>query len=328
MKVFVTGGTGFVGAHLVRQLVGLGQEVVCLARPSSRLDNLQGLPVKVVGGDLLQLGSLRSALKGCRIVYHCAADYRLWAKNPADFYANNWGGTQNILGAAYDEGVERVVYTSTVGCLGIRVDGLPSNENTPVSFSDLIGAYKRSKYQAEREAEKWAQKGLPVVIVNPSTPIGELDIKPTPTGKIVLDFLRGRMFAYLETGLNLIDVQDVAAGHILAAEKGKRGEKYILGNRNVTLKEIFDLLSNLTGIPSPRFRIPGGVASSYARLENFWSIKLRKREPQVPLEAVKLARHKMWFDSSKSVQELGLPQNSIENALERAVRWFKENGYV
>ncbi len=328
MKVFVTGGTGFVGAHLVRQLVDLGHEVVCLARDSSRLDNLLGLPVKVVRGDLRQLGALRFALKDCRTVYHCAADYRLWARNPADLYANNLGGTQNILSASYDVGVERVVYTSTVGCLGLRADGRPSCESTPVAYADLIGAYKRSKFQAEREAEKWAQKGLPVVIVNPSTPIGELDIKPTPTGKIIVDFLRGRMFAFMETGLNLVDVRDVAAGHILAAEKGIRGDKYILGNRNMTLKEIFDLLSRLTGIPSPRFRIPITVAAIYARLENFWSIRVRNREPQVPLEAVKMARQKMWFDSSKAVRELGLPQSPIENALERAVHWFKESGHV
>ncbi len=328
MKIFVTGGTGFVGAHLVRQLVDLGHEVVCLARNSSRLDNLQGLSVKVVRGDLRQLGALRFALQGCQTVYHCAADYRLWARNPADLYANNLGGTQNILSASYDAGVERVVYTSTVGCLGLRADGLPSCESTPVAYADLIGAYKRSKFQAEREAEKWAQKGLPVVIVNPSTPVGELDIKPTPTGKIIVDFLRGRMFAFMETGLNLVDVRDVAAGHILAAEKGIRGDKYILGNRNMTLKEIFDLLSRLTGIPSPRFRIPITVAAIYARIENFWSIRIRNREPQVPLEAVKMAHHKMWFDSSKAVRELGLPQSPIENALERAVHWFKESGHV
>jgi dihydroflavonol-4-reductase len=328
MRVFVTGGTGFVGAHLVRQLVDRGDEVVCLVRSSSRQDNLNGLPVQKVEGDLRELDGLRSAIKGCRVVFHCAADYRLWARIPAELYANNLGGTRNVLEASYDNRVERVVYTSTVGCLGIHPDGRPAGENIPVSFESLTGAYKRSKFLAEREAEHWAQKGMQVVIVNPSTPVGDLDIKPTPTGKIIVDFLRGRLFAYVETGLNLVDVRDVAAGHILAAEKGKPGEKYILGNRNMTLKEICDNLATITGLPAPRFRIPNTVALFYAYLENFWSLQVRKREPDVPLEAVRLSRHKMWFDTSKACRELGLPQSPVEDALKRAVHWFKEKGYA
>lgn len=328
MKTLVTGGTGFVGAHLVRQLVERGDEVICLARARSRLDNLKGLPVKVMAGDVCQLGTLRPAMKGCNQVFHCAADYRLWCKDPAVMHATNVQGTKNMMQAAWDEGVGRVVYTSTVGCLGINPDGRPATETTPVTLDDMVGHYKRSKFLAEREAEQWARRGLPVVIVNPSTPVGDLDVKPTPTGKIIVDFLRGKMFAFVETGLNLIDVKDVARGHILAAEKGRAGEKYILGNHNLTLKAIFDMLSQLTGIPAPAMRVPNWVASSYARCENLWSIRIRHRSPEVPLEGVKLARYKMWFDSTKARQELGLPQGPVDAALERAVHWFKAHGYV
>jgi dihydroflavonol-4-reductase len=328
MKVFVTGGTGFVGAHLVRHLVESGDEVICLARSTSRLDNLKGLPVKVVFGDICQLGTLRPAMKGCRRVFHCAADYRMWCKDPGVMHGINLQGTRNVMQAAWDENVDRVVYTSTVGCLGIRPDGTPAQETAAVKLDDLVGHYKRSKFQAEQEAENWARKGLPVVIVNPSTPVGDLDIKPTPTGKMIIDFLRGKMFAYVETGLNLIDVRDAAQGHLLAAEKGRAGEKYILGNRNLTLKAIFDILSNLTGILAPSICVPNWIASSYARIENIWSIRIRHHEPEVPLEAVKLARHKMWFDSTKAQQELGLPQSPVEQALERAVDWFRIHDYV
>ncbi|PYV38004.1 MAG: NAD-dependent dehydratase [Acidobacteria bacterium] len=328
MKVLVTGGTGFVGSHLVRHLLAHGDEVVCLVRPTSRLDNLQGLTVKLARGDLSHPETLRSALEGCHTVYHCAADYRLWCKDPERMHATNVEGTRNVLQAAFEARVERVVYTSTVGCLGLEPDGSPANETTLVNFEKLIGPYKRSKFLAEREAENWFRRGLPVVIVNPSTPVGELDIKPTPTGKMIVGFLRGKMFGYVETGMNLVDVRDVAEGHILAAKKGMVGEKYILGHSNLTLKQIFDLLSKLTGIPSPTKQIPHWMAETYARLENYWSDKIRHREPFVPLEGAKLARHKMWFDASKAVNELGLPQTSIEEALRRAVKWFLDHGYV
>lgn len=328
MKTLVTGGTGFVGSHLVRVLLERGEEIRCLVRSTSRLDNLNDLPVEFVTGDLGDFESLRNAVKGARIVYHCAADYRLWCKDPAQMYRSNVEGSNNLMQASFDAGVQRVVYTSTVGCLGLNDDGTPANEETRVSMEDMIGHYKRSKFLAENKVKEWAKRGLPVVIVNPSTPVGELDIKPTPTGKIIVDFLRGKMFGYVDTGMNLIDVRDCAEGHVLAAEKGRIGERYILGGRNLTLKELFDILAGATEIASPKMKVPHWVAETYARLENFWSIDIFRREPDVPLESVKLARHKMWFDASKAVRELGLPQNPVEFALERAVNWFREHGYA
>jgi dihydroflavonol-4-reductase len=329
MTVLVTGGTGFVGSHLVRTLLERGEDVRCLVRPASRRDNLNDLSVEFVTGDLRDLDSLVRATKGCRVVYHCAADYRLWCKDPAEMYQSNVEGSNNVMQAAYYEGVDRVVYTSTVGCLGLKNDNdQPANEDTPVSIDEMIGAYKRSKFLAEERVREWARRGLPVVIVNPSTPVGEMDIKPTPTGKIIVDFLRGKMFGYVDTGMNLIDVRDCAEGHVLAAEKGRVGERYILGGRNLTLKELFDALAGVTEIASPKMKVPHWVAETYARTENFWSINVAGREPDVPLESVKLSRHKMWFDASKAVRELGLPQNPIEHALERAVSWFREHDYV
>ncbi len=328
MKVFLTGATGFVGSHLARLLVQRGAEVVCLVRPSSQLQNLSDIPVHILKGDLLDPPSIHSAMKGCRTVYHCAADYRLWCPNPEQMEAINVDGTRNVLEAAHTLGVERVVYTSTVGCLGMNPEDRPANEETPTSIDKMIGPYKRSKFQAEREAERWIEKGLPVIIVNPSTPVGEGDIKPTPTGKIIVDFLRGRMFGYVETGMNLVDVRDVAEGHLFAAERGRVGEKYILGNQNLLLKEIFARLSNLTGIPSHTLRVPFWFALTFARLENFWTGRLCNREPLAPLEGVRMSRHKMWFDSSKARRELGLPQSPVEDALGRAVNWFKQHGYV
>jgi dihydroflavonol-4-reductase len=328
MKVFLTGATGFVGSHLARLLVQRGHEVACLVRPSSQLQNLSDIPVNILPGDLRDPPSILSAMQGCRIVYHCAADYRLWCPNPDQMEATNVGGTRNVLEAAHTLGVERVVYTSTVGCLGLNPEGRPANEETPTSIDKMIGPYKRSKFLAERETERWIEKGLPVVIVNPSTPVGDGDIKPTPTGKIIVDFLRGKMFGYVETGMNLIDVRDVAEGHLSAAERGRVGEKYILGNQNLLLKEIFAQLSILTGIPSPTLRVPYWFALAFARLENFWTGRLRNREPLAPLEGVHMSRHKMWFDSSRARRELGLPQSPVEGALGRAVSWFKQHGYV
>jgi dihydroflavonol-4-reductase len=328
MKALVTGGTGFVGSHLVRRLLARNAEVRCLVRAASRLDNLQDLPVEFVTGDLRDVESLKQAVRGVSRVYHCAADYRLWCKEPREMYDSNVGGSRNVMQAAMDEGVERVVYTSTVGALGINDNGTPANEATPVALADMIGHYKRSKFLAEEEVRRFAARGLPVVIVNPSTPVGELDIKPTPTGKIIVDFLKGKMFGYVDTGMNLIDVRDCAEGHILAAERGRVGERYILGGANLTLKEMFDALASVTNIPSPKMRVPHWVAESYARLENFWAINVARRVPDVPLESVKMARHCMWFDSAKAVRELGLPQSPIGDALKRAADWFREHGYV
>jgi dihydroflavonol-4-reductase len=328
MSVLVTGGTGFLGSHLVRVLLERGEQVRCLTRRESRLDNLKDLPVEFATGDLRDLDSLRKAVQDCQVVYHCAADYRLWCKDPADMYAANVKGSNNVMQAAFDEGVERVVYTSTVGCLGLNNDGTPADEDTPVTIADMIGHYKRSKFLAEEIVREWARRGLPVVIVNPSTPVGELDIKPTPTGKIIVDFLRGKMFAYVDTGMNLIDVRDCAEGHVLAADKGRVGQGYILGGRNLTLKEMFDALASVTEIASPTKKVPHWVAETYARLENFWAIDIARREPDVPLESVKMSRHTMWFDASKAIRELGISQNPIERALQRAVKWFQEHGYV
>jgi len=328
MKVLVTGGTGFVGSHLVRVLLARGYDVTCLVRPTSRLDNLQHLSVDLQYGDVCMKESVQKAVKACRIVYHCAADYRLWCPNPSQMEHVNVGGTRNVLQCSFDEGVERVVYTSTVGCLGPNADGSPAGEETPADLGQMPGSYKRTKFLAEQEARQWAQKGLPVVVVNPSTPVGELDVKPTPTGKMIVDFLRGKMFGYVDSGMNLIDVRDVAEGHLQAAEHGRAGERYILGNLNLTLKEIFDLLAKISGVPSPKIKIPSWVGFTFAILENYWSGRLLHREPSAPLDGVKMSRHKMWFDASKAVRELRLPQNSVEVALERAVQWFSKNGYV
>lgn len=324
--VLLTGGTGFVGAHLARALIARGDRVRCLVRPSSRLDNLEGLTVERVLGDLLDPESLRRAADGCAEVYHCAADYRLWAPDPAEIYENNVQGTRNVLDAAAGAGC-RIVYTSSVGALGLHPDGRPADETVQVTVDDMIGHYKRSKFLAEREAENAAAAGQEVVIVNPSTPIGDLDIKPTPTGQILVDFLNRRVPAYVDTGLNLIDVRDVAQGHLLAAERGKPGEKYILGHRNLTLKEIFDLLSGITGLPSPRVKLPHAVPLAFAHVSAVWA-KLRGKPPRVSPESVRMSMKRMFFDSGKAVRELGLPQSPVEDALERAVGWFREHGYM
>ncbi len=331
MTSLVTGGTGFVGSHVARLLVERGESIRALARPESRLDNLKALDpsqVQIVFGDLRDAASLRAAMSGISTLYHVAADYRLWSRNPADLYKSNVDGTRLILQAAVDSGVSRVVYTSTVGALGIPHDGSPGDENTAVTEADMIGHYKRSKFLAEDEARSFVSKGLNVVIVNPSTPVGESDIKPTPTGKIIVDFLNGRLPAYVDTGLNLVDVHDVAAGILLAAERGRVGERYILGNQNLSLKEMLDTLSKITGKRAPRIRMPYGIAWAAVGIENILMDRILHREPEHPFEAVKMARHRMFFSPTKAIRELGLPQSNVEGALARAVDWFKSNGYV
>ena len=323
----VTGGTGFVGAHVVRALLARGAAVRCLVRPGSNRSNLEGLAVDLVEGDLRDRCSLDRALRGVETLYHVAADYRLWTKDPGELYRANAGGTENVLAAAAGAGVGRVVYTSSVGALGLTKDGSPADETTPVARDEVVGHYKKSKYDAERVAEAWAARGLPVVIVNPSTPVGELDVKPTPTGQLVVDFLNRRLPAYVDTGLNLVDVRDVAAGHLLAAEKGRPGEKYILGHRNLTLKEILEALSRLTGLPAPAVRLPHAVPLAVAAVDTFVS-GLLGRPPRISLESVRMSRHRMFFDAAKAVRELGLPQSPVDAALGRAVAWFRENGYV
>jgi dihydroflavonol-4-reductase len=327
MKVFLTGASGFIGGHLLRALLGSGAEVRCLVRDSSPRRNLEGLDVEVAVGDLRDADSVCRAMEGCRVVYHCAADYRLYSSKPEELYDSNVQGTRHVLRAAHKCGVQRVVYTSSVGALGLTSDGTPADENTPVSLEAMVGHYKRSKYLAERVAEEWAADGLPVVIVNPSTPVGDGDLKPTATGGMILDFLNRKTPAYVDTGLNLVDVRDVVAGHLLAAEKGRVGRKYILGHRDMTLREIFETLGRITGLSAPRIRVPHWLPLGFAAVDTAFS-RLTGRVPRVPLEAVKLSKYKMFFDPSRAVEELGLPQTPVEEALGRAVEWFRANGYV
>lgn len=327
MDVLVTGGTGFVGTNLVRELLKDGCGVRVLVRKSSDRSALEGCDVECVEGDLLDPASLKRAAAGVRVAYHVAADYRLWAPDPDALYRANVEGTRQLLTAAAEAGASRVVYTSTVGALGIPQDGSPGTETTPVSLADMVGPYKRSKFLAERAAEEWAGRGLPVVIVNPSAPVGAWDVKPTPTGRMIVDFLKGKMFASLDTGLNLVHVRDVARGHILAAERGKIGEKYILGNRNLPLIEIFLVLERLTGLRAPRLRIPYPVAWLAAASMEGWA-RVAGGAPSVPLTAVRMAKKRMYFDASKAVRELGLPQTPVETGLSEAVDWFVARGYA
>lgn len=327
MKAFVTGATGFIGASIVRELLKDGIEVRALVRPGADTRNLEGLPLEIWHGDLLDRCSLNAGIEGCDWVFHAAADYRLWTRTPETMYQANVEGTRNMLEAALDAKVERVVYTSSVGTLGNPGNGIPGTEETPVSLNDMVGHYKKSKFLAEREAEKFVDRGLALVIVNPSTPVGPQDIKSTPTGKIIVDFLNGNMPAYLDTGLNLIAVEDCARGHILAAQKGQIGHSYILGNCNLTLREIFAMLERITGQAAPKIRLPYWpiLLAAYA---NEGISRITGREPLIPLAGVQMARKFMFFDASRAVTHLGLPQTSVEEALARAVDWFMANGYL
>lgn len=327
MKTFVTGATGFIGASIVRELLRDGREVRALVRDGSDTSNLAGLDVELWRGDLRDGDGLKQGLAGCDVLYHAAADYRLWTRNPDEMYRINVDGTRNILEAALVRGLSRVVYTSSVGTLGNPGDGRPGSEDTPVTMADMVGHYKKSKFLAEREAESFLGRGLPLVIVNPSTPVGPLDIKPTPTGRIIVDFLNRRMPAYLDTGLNIIAVEDCARGHLLAAEKGQVGRSYILGNTNLTLREIFAHLERITGLPAPKVRLPY-TPILLAAYVNEGIAKLTGREPLIPLAGVQMAAKFMYFDSSRAVRELGLPQTPVTEALQRAVEWFRRNGYA
>lgn len=327
MKVFVTGATGFIGASIVRELLKDGCHVRVLARPGSDRRNLAGLDVEICEGDLRDRQALEHGLAGCEVLYHAAADYRLWTRTPAAMYAANVDGTRNILEAALRRGIARVVYTSSVGTLGNPGNGTPGTETTPVTFADMVGHYKKSKFLAEREAEAFIARGLPLVIVNPSTPVGPHDVKPTPTGKIIVDFLNRKMPAYLDTGLNIIDVEDCARGHLLAARHGRVGEKYILGHENLTLREIFALLARLTGIPAPRVRLPHAPILMAAYVNEALA-RLTGKEPLIPLAGVQMAKKFMFFESSKATEELGLQRRPAVDALRRAVEWFRANGYA
>jgi dihydroflavonol-4-reductase len=327
MKTLVTGATGFLGSHVARALVARGENVRVLVRLSSDLRALQGLDAERVEGDLRNPGSLSAALEGVRRVFHVAADYRLWARNPREIYESNVAGTQSLLDAACRAGVEKFVYTSTVATIAVPREGALPDENTKSTVQEMIGHYKRSKFAAEQCALRAAEAGQPVVIVNPTTPVGPGDWKPTPTGKIVVDFLNGRMPGYVDTGLNFVPVEDCARGHLLAAERGRTGERYILGGPNLTLKEMLDILSAVSGRPTSRWKIPFALAYLAGCVETGVS-RLLGREPRIPLEGVRMARHKMFVDTSKAKRELGFVPGSIEGALERAVQWYESNGYV
>ena len=325
--ILVTGASGFVGNHVVRALAKRGEAVRILVRKSSNLSLLSDLPgLETATGDLRDKASLEAAVKGCEALYHVAADYRFDVSDPEEVYRSNVEGTRNLLEAAGNAGVKRIVYTSTVGCIGFLENGL-ANEDTPVTLDMMVGTYKRTKFQAEQAARHLAQKGLPVVIVNPTTPVGEYDAKPTPTGAMILRFLKRKMPAVVDTGLNLIDVRDCAAGHLLAAERGRVGERYLLGCKNMTLLEITQALSRLSGIPAPRFCLPYALAYLAGWCDTKLSL-LRGKTPAISLEGVRMARKKMWVECGKALKELGLPQTPPEEALARAVEWYRKNGYA
>jgi len=326
-KALVTGGTGFVGRAVVLELLAAGREIRVLARNPDH-PALAGLDVEVVAGDLRDRESLPPAVAGCQSLFHVAADYRLWVPNPEVMYAVNVQGTRNLLAAAAAAGLSRVVYTSTVGTLGNPGDGTPGTEDTPVSLDDMVGHYKRSKFLAEQVALDFARQGLPLVVVNPSTPIGPWDSRPTPTGEMVIAFLKKRMPAYLESGLNLVHVRDVAQGHLLAEARGKIGEKYILGHQNLSLSQVFGLLAEITGLPAPRVKLPYWPVLALAYVNEFWASRVSGRPPRMPVTAIRMARKYMYFDNTKAVRYLGLTLTPVRQALTDAVAWFREHGYA
>jgi dihydroflavonol-4-reductase len=327
MKAFITGATGFIGANLARELLRDGHQVRALVRAGSDRRNIDGAPVELVEGDLDDQRRLAEQIAGCDVVFHVAAHYSLWVKDRDSIYRANLGGTENLLAAARAARVKRFVHTSSVAAIGVPAPGVVGTEQTQTTLEELVSDYKKSKYLAEQAALRAAREGLDVVIVNPSTPVGERDIKPTPTGEIILRFLQGRMPAYVHTGLNLIDVEDVARGHILAWKRGRTGERYILGARNLSLKETLEILAAITGKPAPRIAVPHFIPITVAFIDEMMLARLGKK-PQVSFYAAQMSRKAMYYDSSKAVRELGLPQNPVEKALEKAVRWFEENGYV
>jgi dihydroflavonol-4-reductase len=328
MKVFLTGATGFVGSHVAQELAGRGMELRLLVRKTSRTDNLEGIPAETVVGDLREPGSLSRVISGCDAVMHVAADYRLWVRDPKAMYAANVEGTRNLLRIARDQNISRFVYTSSVATMGFRSDGTIVDEVTPVSLSDMIGHYKRSKFLAEQEAILAAQAGQAVVILNPTTPVGSNDLKPTPTGGIIVDFLNGKFPAYVDTGLNLVDVREVARTHADALTVGRFGEKYILGGENLTLKQILDKLSTITGLPSPTMKVPHWVAMTFAFFDENFTGRLLGKEPRATVEAVRMGRKMMFASSAKAVRELGFRQVPVYPALRSAVEWFRTNGYA
>jgi dihydroflavonol-4-reductase len=329
MKVLITGASGFIGSAVLRVILRAGYEARTLLRPTSDRRNIEGLPVEIVPGDLKDRASLDRALKGCEGLFHVAADYRLWVPNPPVMYENNVGGTVNIMEAALHAGVKRVVYTSSVATLGLRKDGGPADETTPVTLDDMIGHYKRSKFLAEGEVLRMVdQEGLPAVIVNPSTPIGPRDMKCTPTGRMILQAASGRMPAYVDTGLNLVHVDDVAKGHLLAFKKGRVGERYILGAQNLPFKEILVELAAITGNAVPRMRLPHNLVLPMAYIAETWARLMGSRQPLLTVSGARLAKKRMFFSSEKARRELGYSTRPVNEALRDAVNWFKENGYL
>jgi dihydroflavonol-4-reductase len=328
LKAFVTGATGFLGSHVARALADQGADLRLLVRATSNLKNLQGLKAETAVGDLRDAASLEKAMSGCDTVFHVAADYRLWVRDPGEMYKSNVEGTRALLEAARKNLVPRIVYTSSVATMGFTENGYPADEDSPVALVDMIGHYKRSKFMAEQIALEAGRSGMHVVTVNPTTPIGEQDVKPTPTGRIVVDFLKRKFPAYVETGLNLVDATVCARGHIAALEKGKSGERYILGGENLTLKQILDKLGRITGLPSPRIKLPYFFAFATGVVDEAFTGRLLKREPRATIDTVRMGKKKMFASSDKAERELGWKIVPVENALRRAVEWFRTNGYV
>ena len=328
MLAFVTGTTGFVGSHVARALAAQGADLRLLIRAGSDLRNIQELPAERVVGDLRDPASLKNAMAGCEVVFHVAADYRLWVRDPEQMYRSNVEGTRAMLEAARENKVRRVIYTSSVATVGFNSNGRLANEDSPVSLADMIGPYKRSKFMAEEIAIAAGRSGMDVVVVNPTTPVGERDIKPTPTGRIVVDFLKKKFPAYVDTGLNLVDVAECARGHVAALEKGRSGERYILGGENLTLKQILDKLAVITGLPSPKIRVPYVLALATGVVDQVVTGHIRNREPRATIDAVRMGRKKMFVSSNKAERDLGWKTVPVDLALRRAVEWFRANGYA
>jgi len=328
LKAFVTGATGFLGSHVARVLADQGADLRLLVRPTSNLKNLEGLTAETATGDLRDAASLEKAMSGCDTVFHVAADYRLWVRDPNEMYRSNVDGTRALLEAARKNGVGRVVYTSSVATVGFTSDGRPADEDSPVSLANMIGHYKRSKFMAEQVALQAGRRGMHVVTVNPTTPIGEQDVKPTPTGRIVVDFMKRKFPAYVETGLNLVDVRECARGHVATLEKGRSGERYILGGEDLTLKRILDKLGQITGLPSPKIKLPYIFAFAAGIVDEAVTGLLLRREPRATVDTVRMGKKKMFASSAKAERELGWKIVPIDGALRRAVEWFRANGYA
>jgi len=328
MLAFVTGATGFLGSHVARVLVENGANLRLLVRSSSDLRNLEGVPGEQVVGDLRDPSSFDNALSGCDALFHVAADYRIWVRDPDEMYRSNVEGTRAILDSARKKRVRRTVCTSSVATMGFIGDGSNADENSPVNLGDMIGPYKRSKFMAEQVALEASRNGMDVVVVNPTTPVGERDIKPTPTGRIVVDFLKKKFPAYVDTGLNLVDATECARGHLMALERGRSGERYILGGENLTLKQILDKLSAMTGLPSPTVRVPHFVALGAAVVDELWTGRIRGLEPRATIDAVQMGRKKMFVNSAKAERELGWKTVPVDASLRRAVDWFRAMGYA